>query len=93
MGPNGTSLLHKMGSLRAHEMTPEVLLAMVVREQHRRSEARIAGRIIRSTKGQKPAKLKTLEDIGLAPSVCVKLRACGKADLEIIRALQQKGLL
>ena len=93
MGPNGTSLLHKMGSLRAHEMTPDALLSMVVMEQHRRSVARVAGRIIRSTKGTKAAKLMKLEDLGLAPLTCEKLRSSGKSDLEIIRALQQKGLL
>ena len=93
MGPNGTSLLHKLGLQRAHEMSPDVLLSMVVLEQHRRSVARVAGRIIRSAKGKKPAKLMKLEDLGLAPLTCVRLRSSGKSDLEIIRALQQKGLL
>ena len=93
MGPNGTSLLHKLGSLRAFEMSEGALLDMVVKEQHRRSVARVAGRIIRSAKGQKPAKIKTLEDIGLAPATCVRLRSSGKSDLEIIRQLQMKGLL
>ena len=93
MGPNGTSLLHKLGSLRAFEMSEGALLDMVVKEQHRRSVARVAGRIIRSAKGKKPAKLMKLEDLGLAPLTCTKLRASGKSDLEIIRGLQQKGLL
>ncbi|KKK53860.1 hypothetical protein LCGC14_3090530 [marine sediment metagenome] len=93
MGPNGTSLLHKLGSLRAFEMSEGALLDMVVKEQHRRSVARVAGRIIRSAKGTKAAKLMKLEDLGLAPLTCIKLRSSGKSDLEIIRALQQKGLL
>ncbi len=93
MGPNGTSLLHKLGSLRAFEMSEGDLLNMVITEQHRRSVARVAGRIIRSTKGKKPAKLMKLEDLGLAPLTCEKLRSSGKSDLEIIRVLQQKGLL
>ena len=87
MGPNGTSLLHKLGSLRAFEMSEGDLLNMVITEQHRRSVARVAGRIIRST------KLMKLEDLGLAPLTCEKLRSSGKSDLEIIRVLQQKGLL
>lgn len=93
MGPNGTSLLEKLGSQRAHLMPPMVLLELVKREQARRTAMRVMGRVIRADKGKKPPKIKTLEDVGIAPAVCVKLRASGLPDLVIIQAMQSKGLI
>lgn len=93
MGPNGTSLLEKLGFKRAHLMNEDELLSLVTKEQARRSVARAIGRVVRQAKGKKPEKIKTLEDVGLNPITCVKLRQSGKSDLEIIQQMQQKGLL
>lgn len=93
IGPNGTSLLEKLGFKRAHLMNEDELLTLVKKEQARRSVARAIGRIIRADKGKKPDKIQTLEDVGLAPATCNKLRQSGLSDLAIIQRMQQKGLL
>jgi hypothetical protein len=89
----GTSLLHKMGRLRAFEMLPEALLQMVTLEQRRRSFQRAIGRTLRAAKGKSKPKIKTLESLGLAPEIITRLRASGVKEETLIIQIQKAGLL
>lgn len=98
LGPNGTSLLTKLGKKQAWEMTEDELIALVQADQARRSVQRAMGRVLRQSKDDgSAAKAKraplTLEKLGFAPSICTQLRLTGKSESELIHLMQVKGLL
>lgn len=110
LGPNNTSLLHKLGKKQAWEMTDEELEELVARDQARRSTQRAIGRVRKvltdsdgnertTTRGRPRTKSRVkkepqkLEDFGLAPAICKKLRESGKPDFQLILELQAAGLL
>ncbi len=93
IGPNNTSLLHKMGKLRAFEMTDDQLLEMVTLEQRRRSFQRTVGRTLRMAKDHPTRQKTTLESLGLAAPIIEKLRASGVKEEVLISRIQKAGLL
>lgn len=110
LGPNNTSLLHKLGKKQAWEMSDEELQELVAKDQARRSTQRAIGRVrkvltdsdgqettTRSGRPRTKSKVKKqdprLEDFGLAPAICKKLRDGGKPDFQLILELQAAGLL
>lgn len=93
IGPNNTSLLHKLGRLRAWEMTDEQLLAMVSAEQQRRSFQRAVGRTLRIAKDNPKKPKPTLESLGLAAEIIIKLRASGVKEEILIARIRKAGLL
>jgi hypothetical protein len=94
IGPNGSSLLAKLGSKAAWEMTEGELIKLVQSEQERRSKARALGRVVRATKGKTPqVKITKLEQLGIAPEICVRLRASGVEELELIKKIRAAGIL
>lgn len=94
IGPKNSSLLKKLGRKAAWEMANDELLAMVEAEQQRRSKERALGRVVRATKGKMPKpKITRLEQLGLAPELCVRLRASGTDEAELIQRIQKAGLL
>lgn len=98
LGPNHSSLLAKLGKKQAWEMTDEELQSMVAADQVRRSIQRAMGRVLRQSKEDGTAakakrKAPTLEGLGFAPDICTRLRLSGKTEKEIIKALNDKGLL
>jgi len=94
LGPNNSSLLHKLNLELAHEMQEGDYLELITKEQNRRTFQRAMGRIIRQAK-DKPThtKLTCLEQLGLAPEVCTKLRASGMNEQKLIRKIKEAGLL
>ena len=96
LGPNGTSLLTKLGKRAAWEMTTDELESLVMRDQARRQIKRAMGRltrILRDAPRPSPRQKQTLEELGLAPLVITGLRKSGKSDAVIIKAMREKGLL
>ena len=100
IGPAGSSLLHKLGLKKAHEISLEELELIVAKNQTYRSVQRALGRIKKmettNSEGRKRAIKKqpiTLESLGFAPAIITALRSKGIADDKIIASLQQKGLL
>jgi hypothetical protein len=98
LGPNSSSLLNKLGKKQAWEMTLEELTELVSADQARRTVQRAMGRVLRQSKDDgSAAKSKraplTLEKLGFAPAICERLRISGKSEKEIIKALNEKGLL
>ena len=99
IGPAGTSLLHKLGLLCAHELPPLELLSLVEKAQAYRSIQRALGRIKKietTTPGGTKRRIKkqvTLESLGFAPAIISALRAKGIPDAKIISQMQMKGLL
>lgn len=99
IGPAGASLLQKLGSKRAFEMTEGELLQLVERDRDRRVTQRTLGRILRQgqevrTVTHRPKKPPpTLESYGLAPNICAQLRANGRPDADIIKDLKKVGLV
>lgn len=105
LGPNGSSLLHKLGQKAAYELTEGELLSLVEADRTRRITQRTLGRVMRQTK-DKPAKTTksgkvkvtqappaSLESLGLDPNIIAKLRADGKSDAELILLLRKAGLV
>ncbi len=98
LGPNNTSLLTKLGKKAAWEMTNDELTSLVSADQARRTVQRAMGRVLRQSKDDGTnAKAKraplTLEKLGFAPAICEQLRLTGKSEAELIKLMQQKGLL
>lgn len=98
LGPNGTSLLSKLGKKQAWEMTIDELVTLITADQARRTIQRSMGRSLRAAKDDgSAAKAKrapaTLESLGFAPSICNQLRLTGKSEAELIRMMKEKGLL
>lgn len=98
LGPNGTSLLSKLGKKQAWEMTIDELVTLITADQARRTIQRSMGRSLRAAKDDgSAAKAKrapaTLESLGFAPSICNQLRLTGKSEAELIRMMKDKGLL
>lgn len=98
LGPNGTSLLSKLGKHQAWEMTIDELIPLITADQVRRTIQRSLGRSLRQSKDDGSAtKAKrspaTLENLGFAPSICNQLRLTGKSEAELIKLMRQKGLL
>lgn len=94
IGPNGKSLLHKLGLQLAHEMPEQSFLELISREQERRTFQRAMGRVIRKAKDH-PTKLKLirLEQLGLDPDTCTRLRATGMDESILIRKIKEAGLI
>lgn len=98
LGPNGTSLLSKLGKRQAWELTDAELTQMVTADQARRTIQRAMGRVLRQSKDDgslKKAKRApaTLESLGFAPEICAQLRLTGKSESELIKLMREKGLL
>lgn len=98
LGPNGQSLLTKLGKKAAWEMTNDELTQLITADQTRRSIQRAMGRVLRQSKADgSAAKAKrqplTLEKLGFAPAICTQLRLSGKSESELIKLMQAKGLL
>ena len=96
IGPAGSSLLHKMNQLIAHEMPYTELLDLVRHEQLRRTHSRAHGRIIRMAKDNPlPLKVNRLDQLGLTPIMIAKLQLAnpGKSEPELIKQIQEAGLL
>jgi len=102
MGPNGTSLLHKLGFKLAYEMSDSELLALVRADRDRRTKSRAlvrAARILNETPKilGRPKKIKIaakLEDYGIAVEIANQIRIkSGKSDEVLIKEFHQKGLL
>jgi hypothetical protein len=98
LGPNGQSLLTKLGKKQAWEMTPNELQTLVAADQARRTVQRAMGRVLRQSKDdgskQKAARAPlTLEKLGFAPEICAQLRLTGKSEAELIKLMRAKGLL
>lgn len=74
-------------------MTDDEVIAMVTAEQLRRSFQRAVGRTIRANKHKAPPSLKTLEQLGLAPSIIERMRASGVKEQVLIAQIQKAGLL
>ena len=87
------SLLHKLGKLRAFEMTSDDLISLVTKEQARRSFQRVVGRTLRANKGKAKPKITTLEQLGLAPEIIIRLRATNTNEATLILQIQKAGLL
>ena len=98
LGPNGTSLLNKLGKKQAWELSTDELIALVTADQAPRTIQRAMGRVLRQSKDdgstakarRKPA---TLESLGFAPAICAQLRLTGKSEAELIKLMKDKGLL
>ena len=101
LGPNGSSLLHKLGLLKAHEIPFEDFVSLIKAEQTRRTLARAMGRLVRMNKDRsansnanpRKPKQQTLEALGFNPVLCEAMRKQGKTDSQIIQILKQKGLV
>lgn len=93
IGPNNTSLLHKLGRLQAWEMTDDQLLEMITREQTRRSFQRTVGRTLRMAKDHPSHPKPTLESLGLHPDIITRLRASGVKEELLIAQIRKAGLL
>ena len=98
LGPNGTSLLTKLGKKQAWEMTSDELVTLVIADQGRRTIQRAMGRVLRQSKDDGSAakarkKPATLESFGFAPAICAQLRLTGKSESELIKLMKDKGLL
>ena len=94
LGPNGTSLLHKLGKQLAHEIPEIDYIALIVKEQERRTFQRAIGRIVRSNKGKSnTTKITHLEQLGLSPIIIAKLRATTRSEAELLKQIQKAGLL
>lgn len=93
IGRNNTSLLHKTGRLRAFEMTSLQLEEMVRTEQTRRSFQRAVGRTLRINKNKPSPAITSLEQLGLAPEICILLRAKGLSEVTLIAQIRKAGLL
>jgi hypothetical protein len=114
IGPQETSLLHKLGLKVAYEMSDDELQGIVAKDQHRRTVERAMGRLQRNlseaddegtytpkkvgrprTKSRVKKELppQTLEGFGIASALCLKLRATGKPDWQIILELQGAGII
>ena len=98
LGPNQSSLLTKLGKRQAWEMTPDEIIALVTADQARRTVQRSMGRVLRQAKDDGSAakakrKPPTLEGLGFTPEICTQLRLTGKTEAELIKLMQQKGLL
>lgn len=98
LGPNTTSLLHKLCKLAAWEIPLDEFEQLIMADQARRTIQRSMGRSLRQAKADgSAAKAKrqapTLESLGFAPSICDQLRLTGKSEAELIRLMREKGLL
>ena len=98
LGPNGTSLLTKLGKKQAWELSIDELTALVSADQTRRSVQRAMGRVLRQSRDDGSAakakrKPATLESLGFAPAICEQLRLTGKTEAELIKLMREKGLL
>lgn len=102
LGPQSTSLLHKLGRKLAYEMSEEELQSLVAADQKRRTIARAMGRAAKFLTQKSPAKgAKTKSkralvlDSYVAPAIAKALREKwpSKTDPELISMLQGKGLL
>lgn len=96
LGPQGISLLHKLGYKRAFEMTEAELMVLVEADRERRIKQRTLGRVIKAGKEKQPKAPKveiTLESLGFAPNIIEKLRANGQPDSAIIATLRKAGLI
>ena len=75
-------------------MSPSALEEMVRTEQQRRSFQRAVGRTLRINKDHpKRSTITTLEQLGLAPSICSLLRMKGMSESSLIAQIQKAGLL
>ena len=92
MGPNGKSLLEKLGVVPIADMSNEELLKMLESDRSRRGQVRKKARIERAT-GIKPKKQITLEELGFEPDKCLRMRLKFGTDELAIKALKEKGLL
>lgn len=91
-----SSLLDKLGLKSITELSTEELQKLVSGDRQNRTLVRAAGRIKRIAKDKAAVKVHrvvTLESVGLAPAIIIKLRASGKSDGEIIGELKAKGVL
>jgi hypothetical protein len=93
-------MLEKLGFKSISDMTDEELRALVSNDRIKRVTTRVAGRMnrIAADGSHKPSHVRvhpvlTLESVGLAPALIVKLRASGKSDVEIITQMKERGLL
>lgn len=98
LGPNGSSLLAKLGKKQAWEMSNDELTTFITADQARRTIQRSMGRSLRQAKDDgSAAKAKrapaTLESLGFAPAICSQLRLTGKSEAELIKLMREKGLL
>ena len=94
IGPKDSSLLNKLSLPSLSSLSDDKLRSMISLDRQNRSLVRAAGRINRIAKDKKSVKAPpTLESVGLAPALIIKLRASGKSDLELITILKQKGIL
>ena len=95
MGPNHTSLLHKLGMKLAYEMPQRELEELVAKDQLRRSAQRALGRVTRQMKDHpiKQKQLVTLEQLGLTPEMIIRLRATGVSESNLIQKIQKAGLI
>lgn len=98
LGPQATSLLKKLNKKQAWEMSASELTELITADQTRRTVQRAMGRVLRQSKDDGTlAKAKrqplTLEKLGFAPAICEQLRLTGKTEAELIKLMQQKGLL
>ena len=90
IGPNGTSLLNKLGLKRIDELSDEELTELVRADRTRRSQERALGRarrIMKKVKG--PERVQTLESMGLDSKLIIKLRASGKSEGELVEMLKR----
>lgn len=101
LGPNGSSLLTKLGKRQAWEMTIDELTTIITSDQARRTIQRSLGRSLRAAISDGTAakakraerKAPTLESLGFAPAICNQLRLTGKSEAELIKLMREKGLL
>lgn len=98
LGPNGASLLTKLGKRAAWEMSHDELVLLITADQTRRTLLRAMGRSLRAantdgTTAREKRKPATLESLGFAPSICDQLRLTGKSEKVLIEMMREKGLL
>ena len=96
IGPKGTSLLNKLGLQAISQLSNDELRELVSNDRIRRVLTRATGRIKRIAKDRSAAIARapqTLETIGLAPALIIKLRASGKPDGELIAMLKERGVI
>ena len=99
LGPQGASLLAKLGRKSALEMTDTELHNLVLAARDYRGRQRALGRAARIMKDgpRRVVKLKqqSLEALGFATAIAAKLRATnsGKSDAEIIALMEARGVI
>jgi hypothetical protein len=99
LGPQGSSLLSKVGKQSALEMSDADLSNLIITNRDYRGKQRALGRLGRVMKDspRKVPKLKdqSLEALGFDQMIVEKMRAAnpGKSDFEIVSILQLKGVI